>query len=168
MLGGGAVGLSETWARTYQTTRRHNTVHLLNGNPPPQTKIVTCHQVLRCVIKDSRERCDNSRRQRTNGNLSFRSYSCSPSLYDVTLGSVFGISLEIVPRPGGAHGPKFYNYVRPISRRMRSYPDDYPQMYGPNRSQSSVLCMMARMKLDLFKICSDRLCHAFLVMHKRQ
>jgi hypothetical protein len=98
----------------------------------------------------------------------FRSCSCSPSLYDVRLGSVFGISLEIVPKPGGAHGPKFCNYIRPVSRTMRSDPDDYPQMYDPNWSQNWLPCMMSRMKLDLFKICSDRLYHVFLVMHKSQ
>jgi hypothetical protein len=98
----------------------------------------------------------------------FRIGSCSLSLYYVTLGSVFGIGVEIVPRPGGAHGPKFYNYIRPVSRSMRCDPDDHPQIYDPNRSQSWLPCMMAQMKLDLFKICSNRLYHVFLVMHKRQ
>jgi hypothetical protein len=68
--------------------------------------------------------------------IHFRNCSCSPSLYDIALGSVFWISLEIVPRPGCAHGPMFYNYIRPVSRIMLSDPDDYPQMYDPKLASS--------------------------------
>jgi hypothetical protein len=86
-------------------------------------------------MEDSREHCDNLIVADNRGTavVHFGSCRCSPSLYDVTLGSVFGISLEIVPRPGGAHGPKFYNYIRPVSRSMRSDPDDYPQIYDPKQ-----------------------------------